>query len=792
MRQRARGAAAAGGRRRLLFWRLLASYFLLILLPVLAASFITYGIAIAVIETQAAESHVASMATVARAVDLNLEAVERRAIALLASSAVERLMRFPADRAARSWVWSSAPVETLADLQAELRALLTSENLVAGAYLYFVDAGVVVSDTYVGGAAYFFDYENSYASQPPGWWRSLLSSQCLSSFGAAEQVERREPVDGRLWKRQVVVPVVSSYPFHGVPRAFLVVHVGQKALERSIEPAGGPSTAATIVDAQGRLIARRGELEVEPASAPAGGPCGSETVTLAGRRVQAAYVRSSQNDWIYVSYADVEALHAPAAGIRAWSAAFVALFLVVGLAASWWLSLRLYRPIHAIRTDLERTLPESRAPDAQQAAATASRVDDLAVIRAWSQSLATRNRELQDRVQDIKPFIQESMLNRLLTRQVGSSALEEYGKLLGLEIPLDGPKAVLCVEYRFHPEVRVRFSEMERLLEVLELRNEIRGAVGVASWIGEPAKGTIACLLDLSAGGTALRQAAERTLGVLKGHREWLSSAVGVGTVETNALDLWRSYERAASRLLARRLVVEPQVLWEDEQPSGDAFLVAEEVASLQEVISLGDRDALRDAASNLLLRHAAMSPPAALVLGFAHDLLNTLTRLASERGFGDPAIRAHADLAEGIERATRVADILAVFARFCDLVPLRSAHRPDRAAVLEEAKAYIETHFAELMTIDQLAERCRMSPGHFSRCFKDHVGEKYVDFVNRIRVERAKELLRASDDRLEIVARSVGYPADKSFIVIFKKHVGLTPGQYRAAVRRSTAASAQ
>ncbi len=778
--------AGTGRKQRGLFWRLFATYLLLILLPVLAASLITYAGAIRVIERQAAESHMASMATVARTTDLALQALERRVIAVLASPPVERMMR------ALPGSPGSIPLDTLSDLQLELRDLLNSESLVCGAYLYFVDPDVVISNTFVGDAAYFFQRENVYASQPPGSWRAMLASQRLSAFGGAEVVEKREPVDERVWGRQVAITVISSYPFHVAPRAFLVVHLAQEALARAINLGGDARTATAIIDAEGRLIAKWGDVGVNAAAIPTQAPRGSSIVRLGRKTVQAAHVRSSVNDWIYLSLADLGSLRAPAAGIRTSSMVFVVFFLVVGVFVSWRLSLRLYRPIHEIRLDLERSLPAGGADAEPGDGRAGPRHDDISMIRGWSRALVTRNQELQSRVQDIGPFIQESMLNRLLTRQLDGSPLEAYGKLVGLEIPVDGPKAVIVVGYRFHPEVKRRLPEIDRVLRILELRNDLREGLTARSWICEPQPGFVACIVDLGGGGPGLRDSADKVVAVLRRHREWLSTAVGAGTVESSALELWRSWEAATRRLAGRQLVVEPQVLWEDDQSSAEAFLTAEDVGHLQEMLALESADALRQSIGNIMDRHLALAPPAHVVLDLAHDVLNTVTRLVSERGGGDCVIRRNADLAAALEESTRVSDLLAVFSELCRLVPLRSAPRLCKAALFAEAKDYIAAHSTEPLTIDQLSERYGMSAGHFSRCFKEHVGEKYVDFVNRIRVERAKELLAATDDKLELIARAVGYPADKSFIVIFKRYVGVTPGQYRAAARPGTAVAAE
>ena len=61
-----------------------------------------------------------------------------------------------------------------------------------------------------------------------------------------------------------------------------------------------------------------------------------------------------------------------------------------------------------------------------------------------------------------------------------------------------------------------------------------------------------------------------------------------------------------------------------------------------------------------------------------------------------------------------------------------------------------------------------------------DHVG--LDDYINKIRVESAKKLLLESDENLADIARQIGYQTDNSFIRVFKRYEGVTPGQYKKA----------
>jgi AraC-like DNA-binding protein len=79
------------------------------------------------------------------------------------------------------------------------------------------------------------------------------------------------------------------------------------------------------------------------------------------------------------------------------------------------------------------------------------------------------------------------------------------------------------------------------------------------------------------------------------------------------------------------------------------------------------------------------------------------------------------------------------------------------------------------------------MSISHFSRTFKEIVGEKYVEYITKYRLEVAKRLLLETDLKIDDIAEKVGYLGRNSFIRIFRKYEGITPGKYRAVHQEGT-----
>lgn len=108
------------------------------------------------------------------------------------------------------------------------------------------------------------------------------------------------------------------------------------------------------------------------------------------------------------------------------------------------------------------------------------------------------------------------------------------------------------------------------------------------------------------------------------------------------------------------------------------------------------------------------------------------------------------------------------------------------RATHVRKAIAYIEEKIGHDLGLQQVAEHVHLHPNHLSELFKKETGVKFVDYVVRRKMEKAKEILSASPAKISEVASEVGYDDVKYFGQLFKKYTGRTPSEYREAVLRS------
>lgn len=102
----------------------------------------------------------------------------------------------------------------------------------------------------------------------------------------------------------------------------------------------------------------------------------------------------------------------------------------------------------------------------------------------------------------------------------------------------------------------------------------------------------------------------------------------------------------------------------------------------------------------------------------------------------------------------------------------------------IDLALRYMADHLERDLSRNEVAERVYLSPSYFSRLFKSETGMGFGECLLQMRMNRAKELL-AQNKKVREVAAAVGFKDTKYFSVIFEKHTGCLPSEYRKSKLR-------
>jgi len=102
-------------------------------------------------------------------------------------------------------------------------------------------------------------------------------------------------------------------------------------------------------------------------------------------------------------------------------------------------------------------------------------------------------------------------------------------------------------------------------------------------------------------------------------------------------------------------------------------------------------------------------------------------------------------------------------------------------AEMIRQAKDYIDRNYArDQLSLQDVADEVNVSPSHLSKVFSQETGQTFIEYLTRVRIRKAMELLQSTDDKSYAIAHQVGYQDAHYFSYLFKRMTGKTTTEFR------------
>lgn len=104
--------------------------------------------------------------------------------------------------------------------------------------------------------------------------------------------------------------------------------------------------------------------------------------------------------------------------------------------------------------------------------------------------------------------------------------------------------------------------------------------------------------------------------------------------------------------------------------------------------------------------------------------------------------------------------------------------------AIIDSVRGYVFDNYSRTISLERISIAFSISPNYFCNLFKKVTGQNFIDFVNSVRVGKAKEMLLNTDMKVYEIAGALGFSNPKYFLRVFKKFTDRTPGEIRNSGR--------
>jgi len=162
-------------------------------------------------------------------------------------------------------------------------------------------------------------------------------------------------------------------------------------------------------------------------------------------------------------------------------------------------------------------------------------------------------------------------------------------------------------------------------------------------------------------------------------------------------------------------------------------------------------------------------------------DMLVTVLTGYSDFSYAQEAIRL--GVTRYILKPSKMDEINEAIAAMTAKLRDRGVPEEDSSAgnsIVRQAISYMEEHFAEKLTLQDVADHCYVSSWHLSKVLNKYSEKSFYDILNALRINEAKKLLENPQCRIGEISEAVGYADTAHFSRVFKKLEGISANEYR------------
>jgi two-component system response regulator YesN len=159
--------------------------------------------------------------------------------------------------------------------------------------------------------------------------------------------------------------------------------------------------------------------------------------------------------------------------------------------------------------------------------------------------------------------------------------------------------------------------------------------------------------------------------------------------------------------------------------------------------------------------------------------LLAECSRVLAEQSLENPLTPIYGLQAEeSRHRAELEARLSALITEQADQIAAQ--RQTKNKSAVERATDFIQANLHREISLDDVAEQLHFTPSYLANLFKKATGETVVEYISRLKMERAAELVCDPDTKIAAVAQALGYNDRRYFSELFRRMFGCTPSEYR------------
>lgn len=674
------------------------------------------------------------------------------------------------------------------------KKLLNVEKLNRSVFSYFIffdKSELVLNDHIAYTYQDFYDlYLHREADTAYEEWQAYLKKWEMNrGIKAAEKYQYLKKESRELVSYSVPLPANGDNSSNGVVRLFL-----ENAVLQNLMPSMGEEDIQYILDPTGSLIyynagsavlenTEKPEEMVQKAGQAVSGEEGSFLVRQGKIRINGVKYLTLQypsaSEYTYGIFLPENMVNQRKFSSMLMLTRCILLASIVGILLSYHMSLKTATPLNELLKEASRI--------AERTEGHQSVFDGL---KDAMQYLSGVNSELAAMMEKQKPYIRNAFVNRLLFGNPGMR--EETNRIAGyMGIKYENQSFCVLVfrmamgENRDEKALALMNACLLSLMEVMEEKMP-------GSLYANTGEDQVVLILETARSDRErIRELAEEKLRRI---REELPGTIAEkmfvygGNVVDRLEDIFDSYHNAAFMFRNESRQIENQIIWYQKNAGNTLELPAFDLSvKLTRLVTAGDEQGLHDALKEIMVIYIMENNlPSWLQQMLLNELQAVLFRILAQMDIEEGQFKKYYDELEKNHcnpLITQITNTLNLYRSLCAFVN-EQKNSGEAENLMPAIAAYIDANYGDCcLSLTKTADTFQISEPYLSSLFKQSMGINFSNYVEGIRIDKAKELLKSTSESVGVIAEMTGYNSANSFCRAFKRVTGISASEYRRSI---------
>lgn len=642
-------------------------------------------------------------------------------------------------------------------------------------YVFFQGDNQIYTSAGVYEADFFFQNICRYEKYKQTFWQEEVEEKLAFTILQPSMAFSIKNPSG-----DMVIPVVVTERISGTTAVF-VVNLSMDEIQDMLEVASvTEENAYVVVDWENHIFLdnrENGEREIpqEKIMEAALGQEKQKALEQKGRKYW-VFRCEGNSGWIYLSILSHSSVNRILNNNLFWVLGIGSALLLMGFGLALLFARKIYYPIRQTVNILFKNRNEE--------------MDEMDALQEGVRNLLKSEKDYE-RVKKHynKKYVEHSL--QLAVNGMGILQKEKLLNLLSLHYEFQGTCYVCCTilfdfSLQFYRDVKEEEQEeiIEKLRQILEALIEASHRCCIVSM----QKGSYTCVMnpDREEELDEIRKDFQKLDRIFENDREYYTVAIGIGSICEDIGALHVSYNQAQYALQSRSQKEPFEIIAYDElSVKRQVSFTFYDQRKIVNCIRAKNEDGLKQVVTEILSDNQRRGVSRKNMLELYQQIGAVGQRCLEEQEMNTEERESFSQMKEMFARQGENTDyetakqMLLVYLK--EVLQVTGNKENNAGSKLAEMiKQYVMENYAENLSLEQIGMDLGVSPKYMSRLFKQKTGKNLTDYINEVRISKAKEILIATNTKIGEIAAMVGIESRATFLRVFKKMEGISPNEYR------------